>query len=196
MASRSLFHILTEQPWWVSLLVTAMVFSLGALFSPLIGAAAALPFFGMTVYTLYLRVRRGPSLDPATFLKALRAAPPEELRAMLSEAYGREGYEIADGAAGDLQLNRSGYVTLLRYRRWRAQSTAAAAIDDLARTMRSQQADRGIYVTTGAVNEGARKRADASDIALLDGAALVRLLGRTRGGRRALRRAQEQVAKQ
>jgi hypothetical protein len=196
MASRSLFHILTEQPWWVSLLVTAMVFSLGALFSPLIGAAAALPFFGMTVYALYLRVRRGPTLDPATFLKALRAAPPEELRAMLSEVYGREGYEIADSAAGDLQLKRSGYITLLRYRRWRAQSTGAAAIDDLARTMRSQQADRGIYVSAGTVNEGARKRAGESDIAVIDGTALVRLLGRTRSGRRALRRAQEQVAKQ
>jgi restriction endonuclease Mrr len=95
-----------------------------------------------------------------------------------------------------LQLKRSGYITLLRYRRWRAQSTGAAAIDDLARTMRSQQADRGIYVSAGTVNEGARKRAGESDIAVIDGTALVRLLGRTRSGRRALRRAQEQVAKQ
>jgi restriction system protein len=195
MASRSLFNILTEQPWWVSLLATALVYSLGALFSPLIGAAAASPFFGMTVYVLYLRIRRGPTLDPAAFLKAVRAATPEELRAMLAEVYGRQGYEIADSDDGDLQLSRSGYMTLLRYRRWRAQSTGAPAVADLAQAMRRRQADRGIYVTAGSVNEGARKRADESDIALIDGPALVPLLGRTRGGRRALARAQAEAAK-
>lgn len=195
MASRSLFNILTDQPWWVSLLVTAAVYSVGALFSPLIGAAAALPFFGMMVYVVYLRIRRGPTLDAAAFLKAVRAASPEELRAMLAETYGREGYEIADSADGDLQLSRSGYLTLLRYRRWRAQSTGAPAVADLAQAMRLRNADRGIYVTAGSVNEGARKRAGEVDIALIDGPALVHLLGRTRSGRRALRRAQAQAAK-
>jgi hypothetical protein len=195
MASRSLFNVLTEQPWWMSLLVTALVYSIGALFSPLIGAAAALPFFGMTVYAVYLRIRRGPTLDAASFLKAVRAATPEEMRSMLAEVYGREGYEIADSAEGDLQLSRSGYVTLVRYRRWRAQSTGAPAVADLARTMRLRNADRGIYLTAGSVNEGARKRAGESDIALIDGPALVPLLGRTRGGRRALRRAQAEAAK-
>jgi len=195
VASRSLFSILTEQPWWVSLLVTGLVYALGALFSPLVGAAAALPFFGMTLYVLWLRLRRGPTLDAPALLQALRAASGEELRTMLAEAYAREGYEIGDSAEGDLALTRQGYLTLVRYRRWRAQSTGAGAIDELARTMRRRSADRGIYVTAGSINEGARQRADGADIGLVDGSDLVRLLGRTRGARQALRRFRQEEAK-
>ena len=46
---RSLFAILTELPWWFSLLVAALIYALGALFNPLMGAAAALPFVGVAM---------------------------------------------------------------------------------------------------------------------------------------------------
>jgi hypothetical protein len=195
VAQRSLFQVLTEQPWWVSAAVTALVFSIGALFSPLIGAAAALPFFGMTCYVVWLRIRRGPTLDVPELLKALRAASAEELRAMLSEVYGRERYEIGDAPGGDLELQRNGYLTLVRYRRWRAQSTGAAALEELVAAMRVRNADRGVYLTAGVVTESARKHARDAGIELLDGAALARLLQKTRTARRVLQRTREQAVK-
>src|SRR5690606_19043667 len=122
-------------------------------------------------------------------LKALRSASAEELRGMLAERYQGLGYAVADSASGDLELERNGYRTLVRYRRWRAQSTGAAAVEELRDAMRARKADRGIYITAGSTTEGARSRAGQSDITLVDGAALAELVGRTRGARSVVRRA-------
>ncbi|MGH8664485.1 MAG: restriction endonuclease, partial [Burkholderiales bacterium] len=186
MAQRSLFRTLIESPWWVSLLAAVPTYAVGALLSRLfpgdanphvLGVAAALPFLGVGVYTGWLRIRRGPSLDAPSLLKALRSASPDDMRAMLAEAYDRARYEIADGASGDLELQRNGYLTLVRFRRWRAQSTGPAAVDELRSAMRARKADHGVYITAGTVTESARKRAGETDVTFVDGFALADLLG-------------------
>jgi len=195
VAKRSLFAILIDQPWWISVLVAALVYSLGAMFSPLIGAAAALPFVGVSFWVIWLRLRRGPMLDVPALLKALRGAEPEEMRAMLAEAYQAQGYTLADAPEGDLKIERNGYVTLVRFRRWRAQSAGVAALKEFQATMRQQQADHGAYLTAGVVAEQAREHAGRSGIVLIDGPALAALVGRTAGARKALRRAAQASAK-
>ena len=204
MAKRSLFSTLIDQPWWVSLLVATLMYAVGLMlarllphgvYPHLIGAAAALPFVGIAAYVGWLRIRRGPALNVPALLKALRGAAPEDMRAMLEEAYARERYEVAEGAGGDLELQRNGYRTLVRFRRWRAQSTGPAAVDELHAAMRARDADHGIYVTAGAVTDSARKRAGEADIALLDGLALAELVRRTRGARTAMKRAAVEAAK-
>jgi len=195
VAQRSLFSILTEQHWAVSLLVAGAVYLIGAAFSPLIGAAAALPFIGVAGYIGWKRLRNGPTLDVPALLKALRTATPEEMRAMLADVYGRQGYQIGDAAEDDLKLERNGYVTLVRFRRWRAQSTSASAVTELQAAMRKAKADHGVYVTAGVVADQARKQAAESEITLIDGPALAKLVGRTRGARKTLARANEAAAK-
>ncbi len=195
MAKRSLFSILIELPWWFSVLVAGLVFTVGAFFQPIIGAAAALPFLGVAAYIGWLRLRRGPMADFPELIRALRAASPEEMRAMLEEAFVRQRYEVSDGAGGDLELQRNGYRTLVRFRRWRAQSTSAAAIAELAQTVRARGADHGIYVTAGAVPDAARKQATDAEITLLDSLALANLVVRTRGARRAVSRSSKEPVK-
>ena len=203
-AQRSLFAVLIDQPWWVSLLAAAVMYAFGSMlasllpgkiYPPLIGAAAALPFLGIGLYVGWLRIRRGPALNAPALLKALRSAAPEDMRTMLEQAYARERYEVADGTGGDLELKRNGYLTVVRFRRWRAQSTGPAAVDELRASMRARSADRGIYITAGVVTDGARKRAGDADIALLDGLALAELVRRTRGARKAMQRAAAEAAK-
>jgi len=195
VAQRSLFSILTEQHWAVSLLVAGAVYLIGAAFSPLIGAAASLPFVVVAGYVGWKRLRSGPTLDIPALLKALRGAAPEEMRAMLADVYGRQGYQISDAADGDLKLERNGYVTLVRFRRWRAQSTAASAVTELQATMRKAKADHGVYITAGTVADTARKQAAETDITLIDGPALAMLVGRTSGARKTLARSIEAAAK-
>ena len=127
---RTLFSILAQQPWWLSLLIAGLIYMIGALFSPLIGGAAAFPFILVTAYVGYMRIKRGPTADFPVMIKALRAASPEDMRDMLAEAFKRQRYEVTDGKDGDLELQRNGYVTLVRFRRWRAQSTHANAIQE------------------------------------------------------------------
>lgn len=192
---RSLFAILTELPWWFSVLVAALVYTLGALFNPFIGAAAALPFVGVACYVGYLRLKRGPMADFPVMIKALRACEPDEMRSMLGEAFARQSYEVSDGKDGDLELQRNGYVTLVRFRRWRAQSTQPGAIDELVAAMRSRKADHAMYITAGAVPDSTKDAARGSGIALLDGVALANLVVRTRGARKAVSRTSAETAK-
>lgn len=195
MPKRSLFAILTELPWWFSLLVAGLVYSLGALFNPLMGAAAALPFVGVACYIGYLRARRGPMADFPVMIKALRSCSPEEMRAMLEEAFTRQSYEVTDGKDGDLELQRNGYVTIVRFRRWRAQSTQPGAIHELVKAMRARQADHAMYITAGALPEDTKQSAQDAGIALLDGVALANLVMRTRGARKAVQRSAAEAAK-
>jgi hypothetical protein len=203
VAQRSLFRTLIDSPWWVSVLAAVPTYAVGALLSRLfpgdanphvLGIAASLPFLGVAVYTGWLRIRRGPSIDAPSLLKALRIASPEDMRAMLAEAYGSARYEIADGTSGDLELQRNGYLPLVRYRRWRAQSTGPAAVDELRAVMRTRKADHGVYVTAGTVTESARKRAAEADITFVDGFTLADLVGRTRGARAVLKRSSSERA--
>ena len=196
VAKRTLFSILVELPWWFSLLVAGLVYSVGAFFQPIIGAAAALPFIGVAGYIGWLRLRRGPIAEYPELIRALRAASPEEMRAMLAEAFAGQRYEVSDGPSGDLQLQRNGYLTLVRFRRWRAQSTSAAALQELAQALRTRGADHGIYVTAGAVPDAARKQAADSGVTLLDAMALANLVARTRGARKAVSRSSKEAVKQ
>lgn len=192
---RSLFAILTELPWWFSVLIAFGIYMLGALFNPLMGFAAALPFICVACYVGYLRVKRGPMADFPVMIKALRSVAPEEMRAMLVEAFSRQSYEVRDGRDGDLELHRNGYVTLVRFRRWRAQSTQPGAIEELVAAMRARKADHAMYITAGAVPDNTRQEATTAGIALLDGVALANLVVRTRGARRAVSRSAAEAAK-
>jgi hypothetical protein len=195
MPKRSLFAILCDLPWWVSLLVAALVYYLGAMFSALIGAAAALPFLGVAGYVGWLRLRRGPALDVPALLKALRSASAEDMRSMLAEVYERDRYALSDAPEGDLRMERNGYVTLVRFRRWRAHSTSPGAVNELERAMRTHKADHAMYITAGTVAETARSQASRVGIALIDGPALAELVRRTAGARKALARANAEAAK-
>lgn len=195
MPKRSLFAALIELPWWFSLIVAGLIFAVGALFSTLIGAAAAAPFVVVALYTIFLRLRRGPTADFPVLMKALRSASPEEMRDMLAEAFKRQRYEVSDGNGGDLELRRNGYVTLVRFRRWRAQSTNPNALKELAQTMRDRQADHAMYITAGAVPEATRNAADKEGIVLLDSVAFGNLVVRTRGARKAVSRSSAEPAK-
>jgi restriction system protein len=192
---RTLFSILAEMPWWFSLLIAGLIYTIGALFNPLIGAAAAFPFVLVAAYVAYLRIKRGPTADFPVMIKALRSASPEDMRDMLAEAFKRQRFEVTNGKDGDLELQRNGYVTLVRFRRWRAQSTNPHAIQELLAAMKARQADHAMYITAGAVPEATQAAADAASITLLDGVALANLVIRTRGARKAVSRSAGEAAK-
>jgi len=188
---RTLFHILLEQPWWVSLLAAAGMFGIFGLFSAVIGVAAATPFLGIAGYLGVRRVRLGPQAEPVALMYALRSASPEELRDMLRTVYEKDGHSVTEVEGGDLLLDRQGYRTLVRYRRWRAQSTGPATIHELAQAMRRHNADRGMHLTAGSFTDAAKPAADAANVTPVDGAALAQLLRRLPGAMQLVRRADE-----
>src|SRR5688572_10105096 len=94
MAKRSLFSILSEQPWWITLLVAVLVFGIMQLvFAPL-APFVALPFAALAVYLAWRQLRAGPPANIEERLAALRTMPWENFGPVVSEAYRRQGYIV------------------------------------------------------------------------------------------------------
>ncbi len=94
MAKRSLFSILSEQPWWVSLVVAALLFAGVYQFLPDFAAFVALPFVGVAAHVAWKQFRGRAPADAAERLAALREMSWEEFAAVISAAYRRQGYAV------------------------------------------------------------------------------------------------------
>ena len=125
MAEKSLFAVLLRSPWWISMVVAAVIALLAKAFGPAQYAnGMALGGFPFVVIGL-LALRRQwgvPSAaQVAAMLPRLVAMPWAEFSAALRAAYERQGYQVkpCTGAA-DFELVQSGRTTLVLARRWKA----------------------------------------------------------------------------
>ena len=175
MAKNSLFALLSRSPWWLSLVIGAALFTALQSFLPaIVGASAALPFFGIAAYSAWRQLRT-PSAD----LGALRELSWERASPMFAEAFRREGYEVeALGGAADFGLKRKGRVTLAGCRRWKVAQTGVGPLRELVDARRSREADECIYAAAGEFTPQAREFAAANRVQLLAEADVARLLAR------------------
>jgi restriction system protein len=125
------------------------------------------------------RQLRAPSAKRvAERLEALRALSWEDFGPAVEEAFRRQGYEVArSGLAGvDLELTRSGRVTLVSARRWKVARAGAEPLRELEAARRARDAQDCVYVAAGEVTEHATTFAAQNGIRLLQGAELAQLL--------------------
>ena len=190
MAKRSLFSILSEQPWWVSLLVAAALFAIAQWLLPsvplFVALAAALPFIAVAGYVGWKQLR---STSPATVeerLAALRAMPWESFSLAISEAYRRQGYsvEASEGGAFDFKLYRNGQITLVQCRRWKVNQVGVKPVQELHEAMNKLDASNGACISAGEFSASARAFAAGKPITLVNQAALAELVGTIKKSRR------------
>jgi restriction system protein len=179
MAKRSLFSILSAQPWWVSLLVAAIVFALIHLFIPQLALFVALPFIAVAGYTAYKQLRHTSPVDADQRLAALRAMPWEDFGLTISEAYRRLGYTVEESRSGafDFTLQKNGRITLAQCRRWKVSQVGVAPLRKLYEAMAEHDAVNCVCITTGEFSANARSFVASKPITLLSGAALAELVG-------------------
>jgi restriction system protein len=179
MAKRSLFSILSEQPWWVSLLVAMALFAVAHLILPPAAPFVALPFVAIALYFAWQQLR---GLSPATVeerLAAVRAMPWEEFAALISNAYRRRGYEVeaARNGAFDFKLHQKARTTLVQCRRWKVNQVGSGPVRELCDALDKHEAFNGVCIAAGEFSDGARQLAAGKAITLLNGPALAQLIG-------------------
>ena len=137
MARESLFHILSRQPWWVTLLLAVLIFGVMQFVFPPIAPFVALPFAALAVYLAFRQLRAGPSANVEERLAALRAMPWENFSLVVGEAYRRQGYSVvsSNSAAFDFQVAKKGQVTLVQCRRWKVNQVGDAPVRELVNAM-------------------------------------------------------------
>jgi len=179
MAKRSLFSILSEQPWWVSLLVAAVLFAVVQLVLPPLAPFVALPFIAIAAHVAWTQLRRTSPVNVEERLAALRAMPWESFRLLISEAYCRQGYTVEEsgGGAFDFKLRKGGQTTLVQCRRWKVNQVGVKPVQELHEAMNKLDASNGVCISAGEFSAGARKFAANKPITLLNHAALTELVG-------------------
>ena len=187
MAKESLFSILSRSPWWLSVMIAAVIFALVRLFLPDFAAFfAALPFLAIAGYALWRQLRVPSATNVAEILGGLRAMAWEDFAAVIGEAFQRDGYTVTaiPGSAADFELRRNGRVSMVCCKRWKVAQTGAGPLRELYAAKQAQDAQECIYVATGEFTANARAYAAEKAIRLLHDAALATLVARVERGKK------------
>jgi restriction system protein len=116
---------------------------------------------------------------------ALNGITWREFEMLVGEWFRRQGHTVtetggvADGGV-DLILTKAGETYLVQCKQWKAYKVGVNIVRELLGVMVSQGAAGGYLVTSGVFTNEARRFAESSNIALIDGEKLAYLMNETR----------------
>ena len=139
---------------------------------------ASLPFIVIGGYAGWQQLRAPSSGQIAASLESLRALSWDEFSAALEDAFRRDGYGVSrlNIAGADLELTRSGRVSLVACKRWKVARAGIEPLRDLDAARQARQAHESIYVAAGEITDNALAFATEKNFRLLHGAELAKLL--------------------
>lgn len=196
---KTLSDYLAIAPWWSSVLIAAFAYlllrymlppffddpdieapaSLLRFFAPYIAALLLIPL----PFALFHREDHRILVESERKLDKLRDLELVVFAELLADGYRQQGYLVEDLLSTgttekiDMMLRRGGEKTIVVCRRWRARSVSAK----WARSVHAMQATYGAagshLVTCGTFSPAALRVARLSSIQLIDGRALLKLIG-------------------
>lgn len=181
MAPHSLFAILLRKPWWVSLLVAAVLGLVGAALLPselkLGGALGGFPFIVLSLIALKRQWGQPGAREVERTEAAVRQMTWEALRAALERGFANEGYEVSAGAGVvDLVLRKDGRQVLVAARRLKAARQGEEVLQGLQAAAVQAGAGSVILVALGELTPGAQRLARAHGVSVAGAAQLARWL--------------------
>lgn len=186
MAENSLFAILLRKPWWISILLAAVVaLALAAVLPRDFAPYAMSGGFPFLVIGIIAAVRQwgAPSASAvADVSDRLRAMNWNSFAQAVEQAYRAQGYEVRrlHGAA-DFALVRGDRETLVGARRWKAASTGAEPLRQLQAELERGDAQEAAWLSLGGLSEAALQYAAQHRIRIVSGPELVRLMAAAPG---------------
>jgi restriction system protein len=128
----------------------------------------ALPFVVISGVAAWQQLRRPSAEQVAATLASLRELSWHEFSSALEEGFRREGYSVARLNLGgaDLELTRSGRVSLVGGKRWKVARAGIEPLRELEAARQSRDAHECIYVAAGDITENARAFAAEKKIRL------------------------------
>jgi restriction system protein len=196
---------LIDLPWWVSLIVAALVF-VGATYAftviptgkgvspvadaPKAGFMLSLPFLLIAVASAVRHWLQRQLLDQQRNLDSIRDLSWQEFETLIGEAFRRQGYSVTqhggvvpDGGI-DLVLQKAGSISLVQCKRWQARQVDITLVRELYDVMTAEGANEAIVVTCGEYTEDAREFATGKPIHLIHGERLLEMIRSVQGSRK------------
>lgn len=198
-----LLALLTEVPWWVSVIISGAVYIGMRWILPSIeinnlvmkNLAAAAPRAAWIFALLLLipglisflnRKQRQYLLDSRSDLESIRKLSWSDFELLIGEAFRRQGYAVEErgGSAPDggvdLLLRKDGQKTLVQCKHWKSQQVGEPIVRELLGAMTAQGASGAIVVTAGDYTAEARAFARDNRMRLIDGAELAGIIDATK----------------
>ena len=147
MSEKSLFAILLRSPWWISFLIGAILALLARVFLPeslrVVGMLSGLPFW---VWGLLAAWKQRNKASPESISLALTTLANMSVKAFLptiEKAFVQQGFEVTllNVGSADFRLEKSGRMTLVSCKRWKAATLGVEVLRNLKTLQISQNAD-------------------------------------------------------
>jgi len=194
-----ILDVLMLFPWWVSVLISAVVYVFLALIAPnivlknqmlhmmlqaLSGIAHFIAFFLLVPAPLsYLKQReKSKRLDAQKGIETIRALSWRQFEELVGEAYRRKGYTVIEnesaGADGgiDLRLRKDGAIHLVQCKQWRSQKVGVSIVREMFGVLTSEKAASMSIITSGMFTQKAKNFAQGKAIDLVDGTQLQQMV--------------------
>lgn len=204
MARKTMLEELAEMPWWVSVVMAALVYVGARWIAPALAGSsvagkiihdtsvaiapyAAILFLIPAPFAALRGWRRGRLFESARDDAAIRSIPWPEFEALVAMAYGRLGYSVEErGGRGrdggvDIVLREQGRTTLVQCKHWNRQQVGVSIVRELYGVINHEHADAGVIVTGGMFTADGVAFAKGKPIELVNGEKLLELLSYARG---------------
>ena len=141
----------------------------------LLGGLIALVVLGGGFGGYRYRQRQAAFLRQNITLDWVNSLSWQEFENLVGEIFLGRGYSVenvgGDGADGgiDLRLRREGETTLVQCKRWKVSKVGVKPIREFFGVMAAEEADRGIFVSSGIYTNEALRFAEGKPLELIDG---------------------------
>ncbi len=168
----SILDLLAICPWWVSVLVSGIVYVVLKIILPSIdfqsmpvnafikGISKVAPIIALVLLlpapiSALNSWRKGRRLDYQKDLDSIRALNWREFEELVGEAYRRQGYKVIENTGPgsdegiDLVLKRNSDLVLVQCKHWRSTKVGANIVREVYGVMMAKKADHAILITSG-----------------------------------------------
>jgi restriction system protein len=200
MANGNILDDLAKAPWWVSVVLSFIVFVSAKILLPAIhfqnpiyagmakmghelaGTLALILLLPAAISAL-TAWKKGQLFKRQTGIGSIRELSWREFEELVGEAYRRQGYSVAETGGGgadggiDLVLRKNGEKLLVQCKHWKMARIGVKVVRELYGVVAGESASGGIVICSGTFTQEAHDFAKGKPIELVEGAALGRMVG-------------------
>jgi restriction system protein len=196
--STSFFNLLTEAPWWVSVVVAATTYVclshilpsletgnpiVDMIFKsfPYAGPFFAVIFLLATPFAFFNYRRKRKLLDDQQDIASIKALSWKEFEELVAEAYRRQGFRVIENGFGpdggvDVKLKKDNQMTLVQCKQWKSKNVGVVVIREMFGVLTAENASKVIIICCGGFTRDAASFAENKPIELIGGAELLSIV--------------------
>ena len=178
MSRNSLFAVLLRSPWWISLLIAAVLALVAGALAPapyrIVAALSGFPFAVVAAIAAQRQWRLPGAARVQQTRESTSAMAWPAFAALLRQSFERNGYAVepVKGDAADFLVQRQGRGMLVSARRWKSARIGIETLRALQAARETAEVAQALCICLGELTDNARLYAAAQGITVWQAAEL------------------------